>query len=132
MLNLRDSSILEKIIEYCDQIGQTVQRFGNDYAIYCDDFVYRNACCMCILQIGELVGKLTEEFTASHAEIPWRSIKATRNLFAHAYGTVRKLHGKRFRKAFQNSKHIAKQFWLRKNLATSNYRATTKAVHEAF
>ena len=88
MLNLRDSSILEKIIEYCNQIGQTVQRFGNDYAIYCDDFVYRNACCMCILQIGEFVGKLTEEFTASHAEIPWRSIKATRNLFAHAYGTV--------------------------------------------
>lgn len=88
MLNNRDQMILEKIIEYCRQITETVTRFGADYETYCGDFVYRNACCMCILQIGELVGKLTEEFTTAHTDIPWRSIKATRNLFAHAYGTV--------------------------------------------
>lgn len=61
MLNNRDQMILEKIIEYCRQITETVTRFGADYETYCGDFVYRNACCMCILQIGELVGKLTEE-----------------------------------------------------------------------
>ena len=88
MLNNRDQTILEKIIDYCRQIVETVERFGSSYDVYCDDFVYRNACCMCILQIGELVGKLTDEFTSTHSDIPWRSIKATRNLFAHAYGSV--------------------------------------------
>ena len=75
MLNNRDQMILKKIIEYCRQITETVTRFGADYETYCGDFVYRNACCMCILQIGELVGKLTEEFTTAHTDIPWRSIR---------------------------------------------------------
>ena len=60
MLNSKDRMILEKIVAYCEQIAQTVTRFGVDYETYSADFVYRNACCMCILQIGELVGKLSE------------------------------------------------------------------------
>ena len=88
MLNSKDRMILEKIVAYCEQIAQTVTRFGVDYETYSADFVYRNACRMCILQIGELVGKLSEAFTQTHTDIPWRSIKATRNLFAHAYGNI--------------------------------------------
>jgi uncharacterized protein with HEPN domain len=43
---------------------------------------------LCILQIGELVGKLTDDFRAQHAAIPWRQIKAMRNIVAHSYGSV--------------------------------------------
>jgi len=75
-------------IEYCHQIEQTVQHFGCDYAIYEADFIYRNACAMCIMQIGELAGKLSPEITGKYTNIPWRGIKATRNIFAHAYGDV--------------------------------------------
>ena len=50
--------------------------------------IYRNAAALCILQIGELVGKLTEDFRDSHDAIPWRKIKAMRNIVAHSYGTV--------------------------------------------
>ena len=46
MLNNRDQMILEKIIEYCRQIAETVMRFGADYETYCGDFVYRNAYCI--------------------------------------------------------------------------------------
>ena len=84
MLKDRDRAILQKIVIYCQQIEQTVARFGADFETYCADHVYRNACCMCILQIGELVGKLSGELTAACPNIPWRSIRATRNLFAHA------------------------------------------------
>ena len=59
MLKDRDKAILQKIGDYCQQIEQTVARFGADFETYCADHVYRNACCMCILQIGELVGKLS-------------------------------------------------------------------------
>lgn len=88
MMNSKDDMLLTKIMEYCDQIEQTVQRFGRDFAVYEADFIYRNACAMCIVQIGELVGKLSPEITERYATIPWRGIKATRNIFAHAYGDV--------------------------------------------
>lgn len=39
-------------------------------------------------KIGELVGKLTYEFRAQHPAVPWRQIKAMRNIVAHSYGTV--------------------------------------------
>lgn len=84
----RDLSILEHILSYCQQIEQTVKRFGNDPAVFAADPIYRNAAALCILQIGELVGKLTEEFKAQHPAIPWRQIKAMRNIVAHSYGTV--------------------------------------------
>ena len=43
---------------------------------------------MCILQIGELAGRLSPEFIVCNNEIPWRSIKAMRNIVAHAYGSI--------------------------------------------
>lgn len=84
----RDLSILEHIVSYCDQIDETIARFGNSSTIFSTDPIYRNAAALCILQIGELVGKLTEEFRTQHPAIPWRQIKAMRNIVAHNYGTV--------------------------------------------
>lgn len=84
----RNASILEHIISYCDQIQQTVERFGDDYALFESDPIYRNAAALCILQIGELVGKLTDDFREQHAAVPWRQIKAMRNIVAHSYGSV--------------------------------------------
>lgn len=43
---------------------------------------------MCILQIGELVGKLSDEFKAENNAMPWREIKAMRNIAAHNYGEI--------------------------------------------
>ena len=54
----------------------------------CKDPIYRNASALCILQIGELVGKLTDEFRVQHPGVPWRQIKAMRNIVAHSYGSV--------------------------------------------
>ena len=84
----RDQSILKHIISYCEQIEETVSRFGNDADLFEHDDVYHNAVSLCILQIGELVGNLTEEFRAQNTEIPWREIKLMRNIVAHRYGTV--------------------------------------------
>lgn len=84
----RDRSILEHIISYCDQIEETMIRFGDRYDIFSDDPIYRNAAALCILQIGELVGKLSEEFRIAHPGVPWRQIKAMRNIVAHSYGTI--------------------------------------------
>ncbi|WP_371874440.1 DUF86 domain-containing protein [Senimuribacter intestinalis] len=43
---------------------------------------------MCIIQIGELVSRLSEEFLEKHSEIPWYAIKAMRNLHAHDFNKL--------------------------------------------
>ena len=37
----RDRSILEHMARYCDQIAQTVERFGRDEAVFIGDVVYQ-------------------------------------------------------------------------------------------
>ena len=81
-------SILRHIQSYCAQIEATVARFGDDACTFQSDFVYRNAVAMCLLQIGELVELLSEEYRNEHPQMPWRQIKALRNIIAHNYGSV--------------------------------------------
>ena len=50
--------------------------------------MYQNAVALCLLQIGELVGHLSDEFKASRPQIPWRQIKALRNIIAHNYASI--------------------------------------------
>ena len=84
----RDLRLLRRIVEYCDQADMAAARFGRSFQGFDQDPVYRNAVALCILQIGELVGRLSEEFRDTHAQIPWRQIKLMRNIVAHRYGTV--------------------------------------------
>ena len=84
----RDRSILEHIISYCNDIADTVNRFGKSFEVFAKDKIYRNACAMCILQIGELGGNLSTEFRSVYRQMPWNEIKAMRNVVAHAYGSI--------------------------------------------
>ena len=84
----RDRSILNHMIRYCEEIEATVTRFGDSYEAFSSDSAYRNACALCILQIGELSGHLSEAFRKKNATIPWQQIRGLRNIVAHAYGTV--------------------------------------------
>lgn len=65
---------------YCDQIEEIICHFGNDYGVFSTDAIYQNAAALCVLQIGELAGKLTDGFRAEHPGAPWR--------VTHSYGTV--------------------------------------------
>lgn len=84
----RDQSILKHMLSYCVDIEEIVQRFGDSYEVFSQDKAYRNACALCILQIGELAGHLSADFRAVHSEIPWKAIRAMRNVVAHAYADI--------------------------------------------
>lgn len=45
----RNISILEHIVGYCDQIEETIRRFGNDYGVFSADAIYRNAAALRVL-----------------------------------------------------------------------------------
>jgi uncharacterized protein with HEPN domain len=86
-VNRRDSDILQKIIRYCEQISEYVERFGKSYENLLSDSAYRDATAMCILQIGELTKYLSADFKTTYTDVPWRQILNMRNIAAHKYGS---------------------------------------------
>ena len=87
----RDRLITSKIMRYCDEIAQTHKSFETKKELFFDKekgFIYRNSISMPILQIGELVKNLSDEFKIEHVGVPWRDIGRMRDLFAHRYGTI--------------------------------------------
>ena len=87
-MSQKDKIIIQKILQYCKDIGEMINRFGDDIQVYESDFAYQYACSMCIIQIGELVGQLSEELKNERQEVPWRLIKDMRNIFTHDYARV--------------------------------------------
>ena len=84
----RDITVLMKVVQYADEIGETITALDLNLEKFRSTHIARNAIAMCILQIGELAGNLTDEFKATYDKMPWREIVALRNRAAHAYGTV--------------------------------------------
>jgi len=83
-----DRDVLERIIKYCEDVEALLAEYGNDFEMYRDRISFQYSCNMCIIQIGELVGRLSDEFITEHNEVPWYAIKAMRNLHAHDYERV--------------------------------------------
>ena len=87
-MSIKDYDIIRHILSYCGQIQSTEDEFGNSKASFDESVTFRNAVCLCLLQIGELVTILSDEAKANHPEIQWREIKLLRNIVAHRYGRI--------------------------------------------
>ena len=84
-----DLQRIAHIRDYCIEIRNTVNRYGNDYAVFDSDPDYQRSVAFSILQIGELAGKLSDEYRkATSSRIQWGPIKGMRNLVAHSYGSM--------------------------------------------
>jgi uncharacterized protein with HEPN domain len=81
----RNITIIKKIAGYCDEILDAQNRFGNTFENLKTDTHYKNSVAMCILQIGELAGHLSDDFRTEYPEMPWQDMKAMRNIAAHDY-----------------------------------------------
>lgn len=84
----RNRDIIEHILRYCNQIETAHADFGKSKERFIESTTYQNAVSMCILQIGELVNRLTDDFKAEHSNIPWHKIRGMRNFVAHEYGSI--------------------------------------------
>ena len=74
----RDLDIVAHILRYCRQIETAHQDFGHSRDRFNESTTYQNAVSMCILQIGELVGHLSDSFKSVHNQIPWHKIRGMR------------------------------------------------------
>lgn len=87
-MNSRDREVINKMMKYCSDIEYLMNRYNSDKQAFKTDISFQYACNMCIIQIGELVSRLSDEFLERYKQIPWHAIKAMRNLHAHDYDRV--------------------------------------------
>ena len=83
-----DQVYVTRIIEYCQKIENILSEIDYDYDVFITNEIYQLSCSMCILQIGENVSKLSDEFKEKHTNIPWSKVKGLRNIAAHQYEHV--------------------------------------------
>jgi uncharacterized protein with HEPN domain len=86
-MNNRDIQIVKKILSEIDIIEDLIEGF--DYEKFNLDEKTKRACCMTLINIGELVKNLTEEFKEGFSQIPWRGIAGMRDITAHKYQTLK-------------------------------------------
>lgn len=56
-----DNLIIKKMIKYCNDVKILLTRFNMDFETYKTDISFQYACNMCIIQIGELANRLSDE-----------------------------------------------------------------------
>ena len=84
----KDIIVLKKILEYCSQVSEACNIFDNNYDKFVNISVFQNACCMCILQIGELCKVVSEDLKREENTIPWKEWCGIRDIFAHQYSNL--------------------------------------------
>ena len=85
-MNKRDKIILLKIVGEATALAQILKDI--DESFLANDEKIR-ATCMTLINIGELVKNLTDEFRLHHPQIPWKDIAGLRDVAAHGYFTLR-------------------------------------------
>lgn len=84
-----NEQIIRHMITYADQIDEANNMFNASEEKLKNNSVYRNAVALCILQIGELANRLTEDYRSmTEDQIPWKAIRGLRNIVAHHYGKI--------------------------------------------
>ena len=74
-MEVRDRRILKKIIQYCQRIEENLARYQHEFEAFQSDHMLQDACCMCIVQIGELVAQLSDTAKQEAPTVPWRVTK---------------------------------------------------------
>ena len=87
-MNEKDERYAETIIYYCNRIGDYLNRFDDDKEIYMSDSLYKDACALVIIQIGEFANRFSDEFRKEYDAINWKQLIGLRNITAHNYENI--------------------------------------------
>ena len=87
-LSDKDRTVISKMIKCCDDISRLMGLYNEDFYRYTSEISFEYSCGMCLIQIGELAGRVSEDVIRDNPSVAWRSIKAMRNIHAHDYGNI--------------------------------------------
>ncbi len=82
----RDKIVLLKIASELDIALDMIKDMS--FNAFDENEILKRAVCMTVINIGELVKSLSEEFRLEHKAIPWKSIAGFRDIAAHKYQTL--------------------------------------------
>ena len=86
-MNERDRQIIIRLRGEVRLVSQMLDGF--ELQTFIADERTKRAVCMTLINIGELVKNLSDEFRMAHDHIPWRAISGLRDITAHKYQTLR-------------------------------------------
>ena len=87
-MNEKDMRWAETIIDYCNRIDDYLSRFDDDKEIYMSDNLYKDACALVIIQMGEFANRFSDEFREEFDGIEWKQLIGLRNIPAHNYENI--------------------------------------------
>lgn len=76
------------VLEHCRRIEKFTQRFHGSKELLYSDMAYQQAVTMSILQIGECVYDMDDDFKQKYSEQPWDDIIKARHKMTHHYDEV--------------------------------------------
>lgn len=83
---MKNEVIIGKMPGYIEKVLKYTQ--GMDYDTFVKQEVILEACIFNLSQLGELAGKIDNEYRAVHREIPWSQIYGLKNRIVHDYEGV--------------------------------------------
>lgn len=82
----RDYITVTKVL---DETKMAIQLLGDcSLEEFMDSEMLKRAIGMTVINIGELVKNLTDDFRMTHNDIPWKDISGFRDIAAHKYKTL--------------------------------------------
>ena len=85
-MNKRDKNVLFKLKEEAEVLLEMTD--GYDLQGFLDSEVLKRAVSMTLINLGELVTRLTDEFKQQNPAVPWRDVTRLRNVAAHGYDAL--------------------------------------------
>jgi uncharacterized protein with HEPN domain len=85
-MNDKDATIIEEIFSEIQFIEIFLEGFNEEK--FFKDTRTQRAVCMTLINIGELVKRISDGFKKKHPDIPWKSISGLRDITAHQYQTL--------------------------------------------
>lgn len=81
----RDNDQLGIILHYCERLEASIRCFGDSYDTFVSSSPFQDSCSLCLIQMGEAVNRLSDDFKRAHPEIDWRRIYGMRCHLVHGY-----------------------------------------------
>lgn len=79
-----DITLVKQILQSIERIFEYTSHFSNSDEFVADYKTF-DATLMNFVALGEIVGKLSQNFKTKHQKVEWRKIYAFRNIIAHDY-----------------------------------------------
>ena len=82
----RDFIIINKIVDELNVVIDAVGEMSFDE--FDSQEMFKRGVCMTVINVGELVKNLSDDFRNENSHIPWKDIAGFRDIAAHKYQTL--------------------------------------------